>query len=144
MLSSRTVSASSLWRPVWLWSPPLVYAAAIFYLSAQSNPFPGVTAVVWDKALHGTEYAALAALLVRALRGEGLRGAVAAGCAVVLSVGYGVSDEWHQSFVPGRSSDIHDCIADGVGALLGAGGVVWAQIAVGSRQARRRLRGSSV
>ena len=31
---------------------------------------------------------------------------------------YGMSDEWHQSFVQGRNSDFFDWIADTFGALL--------------------------
>ncbi|WP_031432789.1 VanZ family protein [Methylomarinum vadi] len=33
---------------------------------------------------------------------------------------YGASDEWHQSFVPGRESDIWDWSADAAGALSAA------------------------
>ena len=33
---------------------------------------------------------------------------------------YGVSDEFHQYFVPGRSVDVYDVLADTVGGLLGA------------------------
>ena len=32
---------------------------------------------------------------------------------------YGMSDEWHQSFVPGRNPSAGDLAADGVGTLLG-------------------------
>ncbi|WP_138120885.1 VanZ family protein [Bathymodiolus heckerae thiotrophic gill symbiont] len=35
---------------------------------------------------------------------------------------YGMLDEWHQSFVPGRMSDINDWLADTVGAMLFLGG----------------------
>ncbi len=31
---------------------------------------------------------------------------------------YGISDEWHQSFVVGRSSDVLDWLADASGAAL--------------------------
>ncbi|MDH3980911.1 MAG: VanZ family protein, partial [Gammaproteobacteria bacterium] len=34
---------------------------------------------------------------------------------------YGVLDEFHQSFVPGRNADVLDVLADASGALLGAG-----------------------
>jgi VanZ family protein len=34
---------------------------------------------------------------------------------------YGASDEWHQSFVPGRSTDVRDWIADTIGAALAIG-----------------------
>ena len=35
-------------------------------------------------------------------------------------VSFGISDEIHQSFVPGRSPDLWDLVADSLGALLGA------------------------
>ncbi|SHE23773.1 hypothetical protein BPUTEOMOX_1817 [methanotrophic endosymbiont of Bathymodiolus puteoserpentis (Logatchev)] len=31
---------------------------------------------------------------------------------------YGASDEWHQSFVPGRMSDTQDWLADTLGGVL--------------------------
>ena len=40
--------------------------------------------------------------------------------AVVAASLYGASDEWHQAFVPLRSSDIHDWIGDTIGAAVGA------------------------
>jgi VanZ family protein len=46
---------------------------------------------------------------------------------------YGVSDELHQLFVPGRNCDWHDVVADAAGSLLGA--------ALGSALATRRRRG---
>ena len=33
---------------------------------------------------------------------------------------YGISDEFHQYFVPGRSVDVYDVLADALGGLLGA------------------------
>ncbi|MGH8008957.1 MAG: VanZ family protein, partial [Candidatus Binatia bacterium] len=32
---------------------------------------------------------------------------------------YGLSDEWHQYYVPGRSADLRDVVADAVGGTLG-------------------------
>ena len=103
-----------------LWLPPILYMLAIFYVSSQSNPAPAVTAIVWDKLLHTTEYAGLALLLCRALRGEGLRWAAALAVAIVLASAYGASDEVHQRFVPQRDSDVRDWAADTVGASIGA------------------------
>jgi len=34
---------------------------------------------------------------------------------------YGITDEWHQMYVPGRTPDLADWIADVVGVLLGYG-----------------------
>jgi VanZ family protein len=41
--------------------------------------------------------------------------------AVLLGLGllYAVSDEWHQSFVPGRTASLADLAADAVGLFLG-------------------------
>ena len=95
----------------------------IFYLSAQANPLPLLTAHVWDKLLHAIEYAGLGVLLLRAFKGERLPWRTALLLALVLTSLYGASDEWHQSFVPGRDSEIADWYADttggGIGALAG-------------------------
>ena len=41
--------------------------------------------------------------------------------AVVATTMYGASDEWHQSFVPLRDSNIRDWLTDILGGALGAG-----------------------
>ncbi|WP_094228333.1 VanZ family protein [Methanolobus psychrotolerans] len=38
--------------------------------------------------------------------------------AVMLGIIYGITDEFHQSLVPGRTSSIHDLLADGIGVTL--------------------------
>lgn len=40
--------------------------------------------------------------------------------AVLVSSVYGTLDEIHQIFVPGRSADVFDLIADAIGAVIGA------------------------
>jgi VanZ family protein len=57
------------------------------------------------------------ALIARAL-GGGRREAV---LAVLLGILYGASDEVHQLFVPNRSSDVVDLLADTLGVMAGAG-----------------------
>jgi VanZ family protein len=103
-----------------LWLPPVVYMAVIFYLSSQPDPLPEVTARVWDKILHAVEYAGLAALLGRALLGEGLRPLTAFGAAMLLAAAYGATDEYHQLWVPLRTGDLQDWMVDVIGAWLGA------------------------
>jgi hypothetical protein len=102
-----------------LWLPPFIYMAAIFYFSSQSDPLPAVTAHVWDKMLHTIEYGGLGLLLCRALIGEGFSWKRAALLAVVLTAAYGSTDEWHQLFTPGRSSDVQDLAADTIGGAAG-------------------------
>ena len=45
--------------------------------------------------------------------------------AFIFALVFGLSDEWHQSFVPGRMADGWDLLADAAGALLGAAGYCW-------------------
>ena len=105
-------------RSLSLWLPVIVYMAIIFSLSAQSNPLPEVTAHVWDKLLHASEYGGLAVLLVRALRGEGVGWAAVLIAATVVASLYGASDEIHQAFVPGRDPAVGDWLADTTGAAI--------------------------
>jgi VanZ family protein len=110
----------SLVRRASLWLPAFLYMAIIFHLSSESTPLPMLTGHVWDKLLHLVEYSGLAFLLCRALAGEGFSWPVAIAVAAVMTAIYGASDEWHQAFVPLRSSDIHDWFADSFGAIVGA------------------------
>ena len=102
-----------------LWAPVAIYMAAIFLVSADSDP-PAPSAIS-DKMLHLMAYAALGVLVCRAAAG-GLGRRVMARAAVItliVSIGYGVSDEIHQMFVPGRSPDVLDVFSDAAGAALG-------------------------
>jgi VanZ family protein len=38
---------------------------------------------------------------------------------LLIGVGYGALDEWHQSFVPGRELSAGDWVADSTGVMLG-------------------------
>jgi VanZ family protein len=107
-------------RRAFLWVPPLVYMAGIFDLSAQPDPLPAVTHLVWDKALHLLEYTVLSLLLCRALHGEGLAVVRAALLAILLTSAYGATDETHQLFVPNRQAGADDWLADTSGGAAGA------------------------
>lgn len=81
------------------------------------------------KAAHLAEYAVLALLALRAGR-RSLRPTAtgwswkAAGLALLISVGYAATDEFHQTFVRGRTPSPGDVLIDGTGAalaLVGAG-----------------------
>ena len=110
-------------RAVRRWVLVGLYLAAIFFLSAQPSAsipasFPGL-----DKWLHGMAYGLLAAVWCRALAVWPLQDRPAsaiAAAAVLLAALYGISDEVHQAFVPTRTADFWDWIADGIGAGLGA------------------------
>jgi len=97
----------------------------IFYVSSR----PRVSVLRWasDPFLHVAGYLVLGVLSVRAF-GGGLPlsqpGARAFFSAVLLASLYGIGDEWHQSFVPGRTASGWDVLADAFGALCGAAGVM--------------------
>ena len=119
-------------RRAWLWGPVLAAMTAIFIASAQSDL--RAPAGVTDKQAHSTGYAGLAALVSRALAG-GFGAPLSwgrAARAVAIATAYGCSDEWHQSFVPGRAADLDDVWADAVGAAAGAAGC-WAWGIIRSR-----------
>ena len=74
-----------------------------------------------DWLSHGAVYAGLAVLACRALAG-GVRAAplrVAVMGAALASV-YGVTDEWHQVYVPHRIAEVADVVKDMGGAVIGA------------------------
>ena len=106
-------------RRLVLWGPPLLYMILIHRFSSEADPIPMVTAHVRDTWLHLWEYALLAVLLGRALAGEGVSHGRAALYAVLLASAYGASDEYHQWFVPMRTVDVRDWIADAGGAAIG-------------------------
>lgn len=103
-----------------LWGPVALYMALIFAASAQPDlgPLPGG---VSDKTGHVVAYAGLAVLLLRALAGGKMADVTygRAALAWLLATLYGVSDELHQRFVPGRTSDGLDVAADALGAFAG-------------------------
>jgi len=117
------------------WGPALAVAGAIVALSSVPGDrlelplFPHA-----DKLAHLAVYGLLGLLVLRALaRTTRLALATRAFVTVVLVTVFGVTDELHQVFVPGRSAEVLDVVADGAGALL-ACVVFWA----GGRLARRR------
>ena len=89
---------------------------------ASHQPVIEIPFGVPDYVAHATSYAILGALLLRALAGGSLRSMQThlILSAVVIGTAYGLSDELHQWFVPGRTASVSDLVADGVGSLVGA------------------------
>ena len=95
--------------------PALLYMSLIFYLSSQEAPSVGVS----DKLLHVVAYGVLTVLLIFGLAGS-MPAAWVALIGATVSFLYGCSDEFHQSFVPNRSAELLDALADAVGSALAA------------------------
>jgi VanZ family protein len=104
------------------WLPVIVICGIIFFLSSlPGKSIPSVFAS-HDKTMHFLAYASLGLFFIRGLRSGEKK--AAAYKLVVFSVFfgliYGLSDEVHQLFVPGRSFDLMDVAFDCLGTLAGA------------------------
>jgi VanZ family protein len=104
---------------VGLWLLVVVWMAVIFALSSQSQlPTPaGLSDDVRSVIGHLCVYGVLAGLLWMALpRGWPASRRIAVAFAGAML--FGVTDEWHQSFVPNRESTVSDLIVDAIGASM--------------------------
>lgn len=100
------------------WVPLLVWMGAIYYLSAQPSdalPDAGAWDLLLKKGAHFTAYGILALLAYRVC-GKWKRPFLTAFLFAVL---YAISDEYHQTFVPGRNGTIIDVFIDAAGAFTG-------------------------
>ena len=112
----------------WFWLPPLGYMIAIFGVSSLSQPRIGGDTP--DYVLHTLEYFVLALLLIRLLLARHFSAQIeidfalwkkACIAGMLFAAAYGVTDEIHQYFVPGRHCSLHDVLADTFGAFLACG-----------------------
>jgi VanZ family protein len=105
------------------WFPVLLYCVLIFIQSSYPAPKIGPNWPNFDKVLHFLGYALLGALLLRAFDTTSIshRLNLIFVLSVLLSGLYGVSDEFHQSFVPYRDASAMDALADFLGGAFGAG-----------------------
>ena len=104
----------------------LTWMGLLFYLSHQpSLPMPSLFSAQ-DKITHALAYGALAVMLLGSfpLRADRYSWQQI-GASVVIASLYGASDELHQSFIPRRSSEIGDWVADTLGALIAVLLVAW-------------------
>ncbi len=101
--------------------PMTLVMGTIFFLSHQPGdrlslpPLPGI-----DKWAHLIAYGALAATVLFAFsdRQKITRPRQVILFTVVFCLFYGISDEFHQSFIPDRTASVYDLLADGVGAIM--------------------------
>jgi hypothetical protein len=120
---------------------PLLFMAVLYWLSSlPGTPLPDDPALYrlfyWvppsvQNALHVPAYAVLSWAswwaLGAWLRVPSAKARAISACAIASA--YGVFDEWHQSFVPGRYASLTDVTLDVAGAVLG----IWAAAWIGSR-----------
>jgi len=104
------------------WGPAFLIMAAIFAFSSIPSvemPNFGVLDFLVKKGAHALGYGLLALAYLWGLKGKG--GEIESRhlyIAWVLATMYSATDEFHQSFVPGRHPAITDVMIDSLGAIL--------------------------
>ncbi len=115
-MTAGTIRTLKLWIPVFLW---LALMLAVSSLPGKELPEADIPFA--DKAAHFAEYLVLGLLMFRAVS-LGPKNIVLAKqliLSIIIISAYAAFDEWHQSFIPGRSADVLDFIADAAGAFCG-------------------------
>ncbi|MGM0440991.1 MAG: VanZ family protein [Elusimicrobiota bacterium] len=98
--------------------PAVLWAGLIFYFSSVpslKSPF-GIWDLYLRKAAHVGVYFILYILVIFNFTRKNLKARI---LALVISSVYAVTDEYHQSFVPGRHMSLYDMAFDWIGCLLG-------------------------
>jgi VanZ family protein len=101
------------------WLPPLLWAGVILFGTSLPQDVVPVQTSQFDKIAHFSIYTVFSYLLTRQLLDITTRWRSAA-IAVAIAVVFGALDEWHQRFIPGRSTEFADWLADSAGAVVGA------------------------
>ncbi len=103
------------------WIPPLIYALFIFLLSHRS--FHGASMPFSGNYFHPLEYASLAIFLCCVWHPIIENKGATVFCLTVVGTGiiYGITDEAHQSFIPGRDPSLLDLFLDALGLAIGCG-----------------------
>ena len=98
------------------WLPALLWMIAIFTLSHQPSvelPHFGLLDLLVKKGGHFLAYAILAVLVQRAWQ----PGPASWGWALLITAVYAISDEIHQTYIPGRFGSLADVLIDISGGL---------------------------
>lgn len=112
----------TLRRWLWAWLPAILYMVLIWTLSSLETVNVPIEAMPFqDKGAHFIEYTGLGALIMHAciVTWPSTHRFRIALLSIVATSAWGAMDEFHQSFVPGRNSDIFDLGADVSGACVG-------------------------
>ncbi len=101
---------------------------------------PGFTLVhtLVRKTAHLLLYLALSMSVLNALYRYPLKNCARFGLDMLVCILYAASDEWHQTFISGRSGRVTDVMIDMLGALIGAA-LFFALCAAVRRIRRRRM-----
>lgn len=109
-------------RPKLAWSLAIGYMAVIFVLSSfpYGPPQPSLLKPISATFKHFLEYSVLGFILLACFRSTLKTRKSALLFAFLFAAFYGLTDEFHQLFVPGRTASFIDIAADSLGAFFGA------------------------
>ena len=95
----------------------------IVRLAQQFRPDVNVVSLNYfiRKCAHFLAYLVLGIIVLFAMRRIGLMGKQSVVFTLLLCIGYAITDELHQAFVPGRTPKLLDVLIDSSGASLGTG-----------------------
>ncbi|MEE8329186.1 MAG: VanZ family protein [Thermodesulfovibrionia bacterium] len=115
----KTSEKNTLQTAIIFWFFAICYMGIIFYFSSLKGTALPELPQGFDKIIHAGIYAVLAFLIFLSLNASGDRKYVFL-LSIVIATIYGVTDEFHQLYVPGRETSIGDIIADFIGAFSGS------------------------
>lgn len=95
-----------------------IYCSLIFWLSSQTALPTPMLFEHQDKLHHFSAYFIMGILAWRLVTDYITQPKTIFLISLCFCSLYGASDEWHQSFVPGRQADILDWVADSIGASI--------------------------
>jgi VanZ family protein len=109
-------------RFIKFWIPVLLWMGVIFYFSCLPGKDIPSLFPFQDVLFHIIVYTALACLFYRALKNTYTQLGLLKLIFFTVAFGfiYGLSDEFHQSFVPGRSACAFDLFIDTIGSFMGS------------------------
>jgi VanZ family protein len=117
-------------KRLWRWGPVAAWLIVIF-MGSSIGTLPSVDRGTLDQLMHWvghlSEYAILALLLLRALKNGQAFGWREIVLTLIVAAVYGLSDEWHQTFVKGRNGELWTVGLDMAGALIGVVIGLWRQ-----------------
>lgn len=96
---------------------PVALALTITVCSGRAVPDWGEAITYSDKVVHFGIYGLMATLVARLAAVQRTRPLGMYAAILIVSV-FGVTDELHQHFTPGRSMDVWDWVADTLGAIV--------------------------
>ena len=112
---------NSIKRFLYYWLPVFAWMIVIFAFSSQpkgSLPDYGDLDFFFKKNAHVLEYALLAVLILRGVKGDAPVRFIHLLVALALTILYAASDEVHQLFVPWREGRVLDVVFDSLGATI--------------------------